>query len=194
MVYKSSNSGFIQTEFKNEQFNSFKNVFVNKSKPFGIILPYIKELSIEIKQIIYDKFGFNSQNIITGSRFSGPNNMLLHSKKYQLKKSSDSYTIAYIENNTIQFGEIIEFYQIQNEFYALVNIFKKKRSNLPLSLSFFYNIFKNKGLFERFYTSICTEDVTLDIILCKNISNKCIVVQNPAGKYITRVMYQYEHD
>lgn len=112
-----------------------------------------------------------------------------------IKKSSNSYTISFTENNTIQFGEITEFYEIQNEYYALINIFKKlNRLNLPLSHSYLYDLFKNKGLFERFYSSISTDEVTLDIVLCKNITHKCIVVKNPAGTYITKVMYEYEHD
>ena len=75
-----------------------------------------------------------------------------------------------------------------------MNTFKICKTNLPLSNSYFYDVIKNKNLFDRFFTSVNTNEVTLDIILCKNITYKCIVVRNTIGQFITKIKYEYEHD
>ena len=151
-------------------------------------------MSTETIEILSKKFGITNQTYsITGSRFSNQIQMF-HSKSYRKKKNSNSYTIEFSENGSYHYGEILEFFELNSEFYALVNTFKICKTNLPLSNSYFYDVIKNKNLFDRFFTSVNTNEVTLDIILCKNITYKCIVVRNTIGQFITKIKYEYEHD
>lgn len=194
MLSKSFENKFKHFEFKNEDLKYFRENTINKSKiETGILNPFTKTLSLEVQEILHIRFSMNVTNVISGSRYT-KNNFLLHSKSYSKKKASNSYTISFSDNNETKFGEILEFFEINKKIYAHVNIFKICKSNLPLSNSYFYNIIKNKGLFDRYYTRINTSDIKTDIILCENIRHKCIVVKSTYGEYCTEVKYEFEHD
>ena len=193
---KSFDNQFKKFDVKNEQLQSFKiQNLMNKVNPKNEILePKNKQLSTEIRNILNKKFSFNVPNVLSGSRYSY--RLFLHSKSYNRKQTSNSYTVSFNENGCTKYGEILEFYEIENEVYAVINVFKKCKMNLPVyHSSFLYEILKKNGLIERFFCCINRKDITLDIILCKNISNKCIVVKNSHhNEYITEVKYEYEHD
>jgi hypothetical protein len=193
---KSFENQFKNFDIKNEQLQAFKRqTLVAKEKPKNEILGLIsKKLPTDIREILYRKFALNVTNVLTGSRYS--DRLLLHSKSYNRKQTSNSYTISFSENGCTKYGEILEFYEIENEIYALINVFKRCKMNLPVSYtSFLYDILKKQGLLERFFCCVNTSDVSLDIILCRNISHKCIVVKNSNhDEYITDVKYEYEHD
>lgn len=113
MVSKSLKNQFKQFEFTNPQLKSF-NENENKSKPeFGIFEPKKKILCGEIKDFLNIKFGIDISDVISGSRYK--DNLLLHSKSYNKKRNSNSYTISFSNNNEIHYGEIIEFYEIKNQ-------------------------------------------------------------------------------
>ena len=121
-----------------------RQTLVAKEKPKNKILGLIsKKLPTDIREILNRKFALNVTNVLTGSRYS--DRLLLHSKSYNRKQTSNSYTISFSENGCTKYGEILEFYEIENEIYALINVFKRCKMNLPVSYtSFLYDILCNR--------------------------------------------------
>ena len=47
-------------------------------------------------------------------------NKMFHSKKYSRRGNSNSYSISYLLDNEINYGDIEYFLEINNNFYAFI--------------------------------------------------------------------------
>ena len=103
---------------------------------------------------------------------------VFHSKFYNRKINTNSYTISFILNGEIEYGEILNFFQHKNKIYANVNVFRKLVNDvMPDKISgFFYETFEN--LYEQFYSLIFTDQCNQDIISVDEIKFKCIMINH----------------
>jgi hypothetical protein len=186
-----ANKILIQVEISNRNIKS-------KSGKNIVVSQLIKrELNIEEKKILSKNFNMeNFVDIIESSKIQ-IDSKVYHSKNYNRKRSSDSYTISFEQNGSTEYGEILYFFQHQDIVYARLNKFLKAKAVLkPAKLnSFFYDSFES--LYNKFYSvvDIDSEKCCSDIILVNNIKYKSIRINYKNTLYhITDVVYEYEHD
>lgn len=151
-----------------------------------------KDMPEEIAKLIFDKLELKVNNILTSDRFI-LNNRIFHSKSYLQKGNCNSYTVSYKQNNTIKYGDIEYFVEINNQYYAIirkhslkVNVFDL----LPESSGYFFEMAKK--YFSKYF-KIIEYSNQIDLIDCFCIKDRCIIIQNKE-LYLTELEYEFEHD
>jgi hypothetical protein len=185
--------------FESEELFNFANKVMkpNFEVPHNcneLLNPTIRKLSSEEISMIEAKTKCQYTHANVSDRIS-IKGCVYWSKNYAKKGKSDSYTICFQHKKSQYFGEIIEFLELNNKFYCLVSPFQianKFIDYLPQSDCYFSEL-SQKDLFERFFY-IFEYSTKIILINCDNILNKCIVVKNENLKFITRIMYEFEHD
>jgi hypothetical protein len=147
------------------------------------------------KKIFNDKYNLNlsSKEVLIGERLV-IKKRLFYSKLYKKKGQYDSFSVCYNEGDNLLYGQIEYFIEIESKFYAYINLIQIKdnlEEILPKSHGIFYTFVKK--FFISFFQPI---DFTksFDLIDCSSIENRCIIINNQDLMFITRLLYEYEHD
>ena len=198
-MHKSFQSKLDRECFESEELFNFSNKVMkpNFEIPHScneLLNPTIRKLSSSEINLIEKKTKCQFTHANVSHRISIKGSVYW-SKNYPKRGNSDSFTICFQHKKAQYFGEIIEFLELNNKFYCIVSPFQilnNYKDYLPQSDCYLSEI-SQKDLFERFFHIF---DYTTDIVLikCENILNKCIVVKNENLKFITRIMYEFEHD
>jgi hypothetical protein len=120
---------------------------------------------------------------------------IFHSKNYNRKINTNSYTISFQSMNKIEFAEILYFIEYNNQVFAKLNVYSTSTNYcLPDKIgSFLYDAFEK--IYKNFYSLIDIDKCREDIILVNEIKHKCIMINYMKNFYhITSVIYEYEHD
>lgn len=138
----------------------------------------------------------NFEEIVESSKIRYKSKVF-HSKQYNRKGNSNSYTISFECREEVEYGEILYFIQHKNIFYAKVQVFSKMHNEiLPDEISgFFYGTFIK--FFNKFYSLVDIEssECRYDLIAVDQIKHKCILINYKNNFFhITNVVYDYEHD
>ncbi|CAM4805911.1 unnamed protein product [Rotaria magnacalcarata] len=114
-----------------------------------------------------------------------------HSVLYDKRFSCNSYLVSYNDqHHQIQYGNIILFYSLENQYYSLIQQFR--RTNIRISDEL--NIpEKFKNILDSFYP-ICSLNDEFIIIQAGNIRSKCISVPFKQYECISERRINYEHD
>ena len=105
---------------------------------------------------------------------------------YNKKFKCQNFTVSYSSLAcNLNFGFIINFYKIDNYFYALIQKLKKYK-----------NFTDNSTLEERLndFFMICELDTEFEIILLDQIINKCVLIENKNEYFISVYNELNEHD
>jgi hypothetical protein len=135
-----------------------------------------RKLTNEEKKSLCGNFGIKCyEDILEGTRIK-VNSKIFHSKNYNRKRNSDSFTILFENNGKNVYGEVLYFFEYKNKVYAGINVFLNLENVImPAEIKgFFYESFKN--LFNKFYSLIDTDmkKCRYDIITVEQIKYKCI--------------------
>jgi len=119
-----------------------------------------------------------------------------HSYNYSRKGKLNSYTVSYLENEKSEFGRIEYFFEVNGKFYAYIKKIKISddlSTTIPKSSGKFYD-FVLKQL-KNYYKLIQKSQFNIyDIIGCKSIQKKCIIIESEKNEFITEMSYEFEHD
>ena len=119
---------------------------------------------------------------------------IFHSKIYNRKGNTNSYTICFDNANKIEFGEILYFLEHEDHVFAKLNVFTTLNNNVqPERIgSFFYDIFEK--LYAQFFYLVDIDKCREDMILEHEIKCKCIMINYTKNFYhVTNVGFDYEH-
>ncbi len=154
-------------------------------------------LSIEERELLSSNYKIKKfEDVIESTRIK-MGLKVYHSKEYNRKKNSNSYTVNFETNGSTEYCEILYFFDHENKIFAKINVFLRIENEVrPDKISgYFYETFKN--LYNTFYSFIDTgvERCRNDIILVDQIKFKCIKINYKNNLFhITNVVYEYEHD
>jgi len=118
------------------------------------------------------------------------------SKKICDKKCS--YIISYCENESVNFGEIKYFLEIDGYFYVVLNMFEIVSdcilNDLKIRLPNYLQQLKERGYFRKMYYS-CKKTNNMLLLNVSSILQKCIVYEKPDGIFfICEFFNEFEHD
>ena len=93
----------------------------------------------------------------------------------------------------IKYADIEYYLEINNKYFAFINLHNKKDSLsiLPESSGYFYNIVRS--YFSEFYKVIEFTN-EFNLIEAGSIINKCIIINNNEYIFLTELSYEFEHD
>ncbi len=137
-----------------------------------------RKLTNEEKKCWCGNFGIKCyEDILEGTRIK-VSSKIYHSKNYNRKRNSDSFTILFENNGKNEYGDVLYFFEYKNKVYPGINIFLDLENVImPAEISgFFYESFKN--LFNKF-NSLIETDMKIchyDIITVEQIKYKCIKI------------------
>ncbi len=78
------------------------------------------------------------EDILEGTRIK-VNSKIFHSKNYNRKRNSDSFTILFENNGKNEYGEVLYFFEYTNKVYVGINVFLTLKTLLcQLRLVFFF--------------------------------------------------------
>jgi hypothetical protein len=186
-----ANKLLIQVELCNTNFifKGHQNILISQLKK--------RELNFEERNILSKNFNIKTflENVESSKIKIG--SKIYHSKIYNRKRNSDSYTISFDKKGITEYGEILYFFQHETQVYARLNIFLKIKALIKHAKisSYFYEAYES--LYNKFYSfvDIESEKCCSDIILVDQIRHKCIKINYKSTLYhITNVVYEYEHD
>ena len=131
----------------------------NKKTDQNIIISQLisRKLTNEKKKCLCGYFGIKCyEDILEGTRIK-VNSKIFHSKNYNRKRNSDSFTILFENNGKNVYGEVLYFFEYKNKVYAGINVYLNLENVImPAEISgFFYESFKN--LFNKFNSLIETD-------------------------------------
>ncbi len=196
-LFKSLPNLLKETESENVELNTFisKKINIihnnnnNKTSLVGSLLN--RKLNSEESNLLKYNYNISDKYALISDRFL-INNKMFHSKKYSRRGNSNSYSISYLLDNEINYGDIEYFLEINNNFYAfitkhtLIDDYK-----IPESSGFFYNMVKK---YFSYFFKVISYSNDFDIIECKTILNRCIIIENKKEIFLTELKYEFEHD
>lgn len=122
------------------------------------------------------------------------NNEVYHSKKYDRRGNSNSYTICFNQGNEEQFGEIDEFFHSGTSLLCKVKMFELiENYELPSIPEKFKN-YVNKVNFSKFFKCFTDENFRYIVIDCKSIQCKVLKIYGTNYQFLSKLMYSFEHD
>jgi len=193
-IYKQLPTLITQHKFNNNFLGEFvcKKMNVITSKKQGLIGTIKKKnFSCEIKNILEDNFNLKCHEAVISDRIF-LNNKTFHSLSYSRRGETNSYSISYKTNDEIKYADIEYFLEINNKFYALINIHNViTNSVLPESTGYFYDIVRK--YFSNFFKVIQFSS-DYEVIDCECILNKCIIINSTNDIFLTELKYEFEHD
>lgn len=147
----------------------------------------------EIEKLLLNTIVSLKTNYAIMSERAYCNKRLFHSKSYNRKGNSNSYTISYLDDLKKSYGDIEYFLQIGNKILAVVTKHEILENNnfLPDSCGFFFEIV-SKYIFNYFQLIKFTN--SLNIINVNSIKNRCIIIETEDKTFITELEYEFEHD
>lgn len=114
---------------------------------------------------------------------------MFHGTNYKRKGESDSSLVSFLLKDQLQFGRIIEFFEISSHIFAKINVFKLCKFDLPTTEESFINTTLKSGLINRFFFKV--EETTVFIYISSDcLLHKCVKI----NQYITEIKYEFEHD
>ena len=188
--------------FKNNELNIFFNKLIGEKSsddlknkliaPFNRKKLFNLELDVALEHFNLDS---HSYEFLTSTRCFF-NKKMYHSLGYSRKGQTNSYCICYNFNNKLCYANILDFIEFEGNFYALINKYKinsnwedilPKTSGDLSKLNF-------KHFFNKFYVWIKQDDFFMTIIDCKNIICKCLIIKTEKFTFLTKLIYDFEHD
>jgi hypothetical protein len=179
---------------KKNKFATPKNNDIKLLRPFNKRSLSENETQL-LKTIFFVKK--NSNDIISSRRIM-INCSVFHSKAYNRRLNSNSYTVCFYSiKNELKYGEITEFFEYESNHFVVISVFDQSDNikSLPEKCpGYFYKTFKT--LFDKFYVLVDTSPTkcVLEIIQADRIRNKYILIHDKSLTYVTRIEYDYEHD
>jgi hypothetical protein len=144
-----------------------------------------------LTNILEDNFNLKCHEAVISDRIF-LNNKTFHSLSYSRRGETNSYSISYKTNDEIKYADIEYFLEINNKFYALINIHNViTNSVLPESTGYFYDIVRK--YFSNFFKVIQFSS-DYEVIDCECILNKCIIINSTNDIFLTELKYEFEHD
>ena len=98
-------------------FKGHQNILISQLKK--------RELNFEERNILSKNFNIKTFLEIVESSKIKIGSKIYHSKIYNRKRNSDSYTITFDKKGITEYGEILYFFQHETQVYARLNIFLK---------------------------------------------------------------------
>ena len=194
-IYKQLPTLITQHTFNNDLLSQFvckKMKVINSGKERLIGTIKKKKLSNEIKNMLENNFNLKCNDAVVSDRIF-LNNKTFHSLSYSRRGDRNSYSISCKTNDSIKYANIEYFLEINNKFYALINLHNvvDVDSVLPESTGYFYDIVCK--YFPNFFKVIKFSN-EYEIIDCECILNKCIIINSTNNIFLTELQYEYEHD
>jgi len=194
-LYKNLKTSFYDTKFENNDLKDYieKKLCINSNRLETRLLGKYERIIIDN----YDKLLFLSLfkidiNYAVKSDRVYSKKRLFHSKSYSRKGNSNSYSISFIENSNVSFGDIEYFLEFDKIIYAVITKHcVKEFSTMPQSCGLFYDF--SKKYFSRYFKLIEYSDIK-HIINVNYIKNKCILIDNESSIFLTELEYEFEHD
>ena len=113
----------------------------NKKTDQNIIISQLisRKLTNEKKKCLCGYFGIKCyEDILEGTRIK-VNSKIFHSKNYNRKRNSDSFTILFEKNGKNEYGEALYFFEYKNKVYAGINVYLNLENVImPAEISGFF--------------------------------------------------------
>jgi len=197
-LYKNMRTKFSEIIFRNEKLKDHleKHLNLYKNENDTRLTGTIERRNFnENDKLLFDSlFRIEMENILMSDR-AYCNKILFHSYSYKRKGNCNSYTISYIENDLMFYGDIQYFFKHNNAIYALIlnhEVADISTYKMLPSSSFFYNVTTNH--LKRYYKLIKKYNSFKYIINVDIIKSKCMVIDNKIERFITELELEYEHD
>ena len=193
LIHKEVESEF----FKNSVLNKFYTKHFKAEKMYSEIIGQRTRRRLEERErkLFKINFEFDIEEAVFCDRlkFEGK---LYHSYNYSRKGKLNSYTVSYLENEKSEFGRLEYFFEVKGKFYAYIkkiNISDDLSTTIPKSSGKFYD-FVLKQLKNYYKLIQKSQFIIYDIIDCKSIQKKCIIIESEKNEFITEMSYEFEHD
>ena len=203
-----SNKNFLATygslEFKNEQLEPFCNKLIGEKSAEHLknrlVAPYKRkrfkdlELRVLLEKLDLDSVNFSNYEFLTSSRCFF-NKKTYHSLSYSRNGATNSFCICFNSNNKLCYANILEFIEFKNKLYALIKKFKINPNweiLPPISGDLSKLDFKDQ--FKKFYVWVKEDDFFTTLINCEDIVCKCLFIKTEKYSFVTKLVYDFEHD
>lgn len=179
-------------EFYNEVDTSFVQL---KDQMRGSLRK--REFSVIEKDLCKQYLGLSVNCDVFTSDKAKIGDKTIHSKKYLRKGKTNSYTVSFAVQNSKEYGEIVEFFQLEGTIYAFIDVYdiNQDDSFFPeKNGTGFYDFFTEN--FQIFY--VLVKDLGNKpkrfIVKASKILNKCIKIRVGHLNFLTELKFEIEHD
>jgi hypothetical protein len=199
IVYKQLSKQFRELKNKKDDLYAFTaSHFTLKSEhsqPIELVGSIIKRKLNNFEIFLFKrKFHIEPICATTVSRIR-INNKVYHSIKYDRRGVSDSYSVMYARKNNYKYCQIVEYIQIGDKFYALINKMKVIIDNpiLKNGSGVFFSLLTRDNLFNDYFKLVNIDD-SISLISCEKIMRRCIITNNGKQTYLSVNNIDFEHD
>lgn len=197
-IFYSSNSDdqINETSFFNNELLEFANSFdaLGSQTKNSLLAPFKRrKLSNEEKRLFKAANIQVEQEILVSSRCI-LNYEVFHSKKYDRRGNSNSYTICFSYENNERYGEIDEFFRCGTSLMCKVKMFEQKADFELPSIPRVFQQYVNLKNFSKYFQYFSDEKYTYTLIDCKYILCKALKIYGSKYQFLSKLVYSFEHD
>ena len=134
-----------------------------------------------------------SNSLVLKSPRAKVKNIIFHSLSYNKRGNSNNYTVSFDSCGFDVYCQIKCFFSCEEKIYAIVNKFLEIE-DLDFPFSKKYSKWINKNTFKNFFTINENNQFELDIMNMSTVICKCLLINNDVRSYLTKLVYDFEHD